>query len=166
MRTDRARRIAALALAVLALAGCFNGTAKKVIVGANEVQDGAKNVYNEAKAQTEAAGAKCGAVARAAVPPVVPSLAACAALGVPIPYDPAKLNTLAGPINAAYEAIRGAEATRLAWQAGTAPKADVIVQVTLGLEAITRFVTAANAVGLKIDTTKLGAIVAQWNGVK
>lgn len=159
-------RLAVLLVAVLALTGCFNATAKKVIVGANEVQDGARGAYNEAKVQTEEAGEACGAVARAAVPPVVPSLEACAALGVPIPYDPARLNTLAGPINAAYEAIRGAEAARLAWQAGAAPKSDVILQITLGLEALTRFVAAANDIGLKLDTTKLGEIVAKWNGVK
>lgn len=151
---------------LLALVGCFNATAKKVIVGANEVQDGAKNVYNDAKTQTEAAGKACGVEARAAVPPVVPSLEACAALGVPIPYDPVKLNKLAGPINAAYEAIRGAEAARLAWKAGTGTKADVIAQITFGLDAVSRFVAAANDLGLKLDTTKLGEIITKWNGVK
>ncbi len=159
-------RRALVLVAVLALTGCLNATAKKVIFAANDVQDGAKGAYDEAKTVTEAAGKQCGAVARAATPPVVPSLEACAALGVPIPYDPAKLNTLAGPVNAAYEAIRGAEAARLAWQAGTAPKANVITQVTLGLEALSRFVAAANDVGLKLDTTKLGEIVAKWDGVK
>lgn len=152
---------------VVALAACggFNATAKKAIVGANDVQDGAKNAYNEAKAQTEAAGKACGSIARAAVPPVTPSLAACAALGVPIPYDPEKLNKLAAPINAAYEAIRGAEASRLAWQAGTAGKSDVIVQVTQALEAISRFIAAAQDLGVQIDTSQLLAIITKWKGI-
>jgi hypothetical protein len=157
---------ALLLVLALPLVGCFNATAKKIIVGANEVQDGAKNAYNDAKAQAETAGKACGEVARTAVPPVVPSLEACAALGIPIPYDPEKLNKLAGPINAAYEAIRGAEAARLAWRNGNGDKANVIVQVTLALEAITRFVAAANDAGLQIDTTTLGQIVAKWEGVK
>lgn len=163
-------RLPVVALAVLSISvlplGCFNATAKNVIVGANEVQDGAKNAFNEAKAKTEAAGKACGAVARQAVPPVTPTLEACAALGVPIPYDPAKLNALAGPINAAYEAIRGAEAARLAYQKGTGQKADVVAQITLGLDAVARFVAAANDLGVEVDTTKLGEIITKWNGVK
>ena len=157
---------ALLAVLVLALVGCFNATARKVIVGANDVQDGAKNAYNEAKAQTVAAGKACGDAARAATPPVTPTLEACAALGIQIPYDPAKLNKLEGPINAAYETIRSAEAVRLAWTKGKAGKADVIVQVTLALEAISRFVTAANDIGIDIDRSAIDAIVQKWEGVK
>jgi hypothetical protein len=154
-------------LLVFALVGCsFDGTAKKVIVGANEVQDGAKNAFNDAKAQTEAAGKACGTAARAAIPPVTPSLEACAALGVPIPYDPEKLNKLEGPINATYEAIRAAESVRLAWKKGEAGKADVIAQITLGLDAISRLVNAANDLGIDIDRTPLDEVIRKWESVK
>lgn len=157
---------ALLAVLVLSLVGCFNATAKKVIVGANDVQDAAKNAFDEAKAQTVAAGKACGDAARAAVPPVTPTLEACAALGIPIPYDPAKLNKLEGPINAAYEAIRAAESVRLAWQDGKAGKSDVIAQITLGLDAISRLVTAANDLGINIDRAPLDAVIQKWEGVK
>jgi hypothetical protein len=155
-----------LAFAIL-LSGCtFDGTAKKVLVGANDVQDGAKKAFDDAKAQTEAAGKACGTAARAAVPPVTPSPEACAALGIPIPYDPEKLNKLAGPINATYEAIRAAESVRLAWKKGEAGKSDVIAKVTLGLDAISRLITAANDVGINIDRAPLDEVIRKWESVK
>lgn len=155
-----------VALAVL-LSGCtFDGTAKKVIVGANDVQDGAQKAFNDAKAQAEAAGKACGAAARAAVPPVTPSLEACAALGIPIPYDPEKLNKLAGPINATHEAIRAAESVRLAWKKGEAGKSDVVAQITLGLDAISSLVNAANDLGIDIDRAPLDTVIRKWESVK
>ena len=158
----RGPRTALALFLVLFLVGCFNATAKKVIVGANEVQDAAKNAFNDAKAQVEANGKACGAKARAQVPPVTPSPEACAMLGLPFPYDPVKMNELVGPINALYEAVRAAEATRLAWRKGHGSKGDVVAQVTLALEAISRVFTAADDLGVKLDRTQLDEVIRKW----
>ena len=157
-----------LAVALFAVVGCstFDETAKVTIVSTNEFQDAAKNAFNEAKATTEKAGKECGAIAREQVPPVIPSLEACKALGVPIPYDPVALNKLAGPINAAYEAIRGAQAARLLYKEGKGSKTNVIAAMGLALEAVARFTTAANDAGVKIDTKPFLEIRQKWETVQ
>lgn len=156
--------ILAIVLSLAVSVGCvsFDDGAKKTILAANDFQDAAKNMFEEAKATTVAAGKACGEKARAQTPPVTPSLEACAALGVPIPFDPEKLNKLAGPINAAYEAIRAAEAARLLYKEGKGSKTNVIALVGLALESVARFTTAASDLGVKVDNKPFLEIQRKW----
>ncbi len=104
------------------LSGCGSdpaANARRWIVTANDLQDTAAKAYDQAKVDELAAGKLCRQAATAAGKPLPapdsPEAAPfCASLGAPLPYDPARLPGLAGPINAAYEAVRAADALRLA----------------------------------------------------
>jgi len=158
------RALPALFLAV-ALAGCdFDSTARKVLFGLNDVQDGAFLALKDARAQTVAAGKACGELARAQTPPVAPSLEACKALGVPIPFDPVRVNEAIGISNAAYEAIRAANEIRLGVKSGTGSQGDVIAAIGHAFVAVTRLGNAAKDVGVPFDDTELKKLTDYWNG--
>ncbi len=148
-------------LVALALVGCsqsLDSVAKRAIVTANDAQDGVARVYIGAKAATEDAGLRCGSAARAAGR--TPSPEVCAQLGVPLPYDPVRLNSLVGPVNAAYEAIRAADSARLAVAAGAKAEPDLALALTEALKALLRLKTAAADVGLALDGKKLDGAAA------
>lgn len=154
-----------LAFALVLAAGCdFDTAAKKTIFGLNEIQDGAFNALKEARAKTVAAGLACGEAARAAVPQVTPSPEACAALGHPIPFDPAKVNDAISVSNTAYEAIRGANEARLALKAGSGSKGDVLAAVGHALDALLRLGAAVREAGVEFDDTELRKLNDYWNG--
>jgi hypothetical protein len=147
------------------LAACdFDTAAKKVILGLNEVQDGAFLALKDARSQTLAAGLKCGTVARAQVLPVTPSPEVCKALGVPLPFNPEAVNDAIGISNAAYEAIRGANEARLALKAGSGSKGDVILAIGHAIAAVSRLGNAAKDVGVPFDDTELKKLTDYWNG--
>lgn len=162
---SRALPVFFVSLALLVAVGCdFDTAAKKTIFGLNEVQDGAFNALKEARAKTIAAGLACGEAARAAVPPVNPSPEACAALGHPIPFDPAKVNDAISVSNAAYEAIRGANSARLALKDGSGSKGDVLAAVGHALDALIRLGAAVREAGVEFDDTELRKLNDYWNG--
>lgn len=133
----------ALLLALCAV-GCAS-TPERVILSANDLQDAAAHAYDAAKAQETEAGRLCAAVVQ------TPSLEACRAAGVPIPYDPERLRDLAGPINAAYEAIRAAETIRLAVKAGTAQPTQLASALMAAAHAISHLYQAAADLGIRLD---------------
>ncbi len=107
----------ALALLLgLALAACSSSTTKRLLISANEAQDSAAKTYETAKALEMDASSRCRAALVAAGKPLPATpqqiQPICQSVGVPIPYDPVKLQNAAGPINALYDAVRSANAAR------------------------------------------------------
>lgn len=131
-------------IASLLIWGC-GSTPERVILSANDLQDTAAHAYDAAKAQEAEAGRLCAAVVQ------TPSMEACRAAGVPIPYDPERLRDLAGPINAAYEAIRAAETIRLAVKAGTAQPTQLASALMAAAHAISHLYQAAADLGIRLD---------------
>lgn len=157
----RTARVGAVLLVVLALTAtaCAGGADKKLILSANGLQIQAAGAYDAAKAIEDASGKECNAKAVAAgrrlpVPSRsnVPEIrATCAALGAPVPFDPFKLQDLAGPLNAAYESIRAADAIRRGAQPGDLPRSIGAV-----IEAISRLWQAAADAGVSLPANTLG----------
>lgn len=170
MRGNRRGRGAALRalpalLLILVFGACdFDKVAMKVILGLNEVQDGAYNALKDARAQTVAAGLKCGELARAQTPPVVPNPEACKALGSPLPFDPEAVNGAIGVSNAAYESIRAANEARLALKAGSATQPDVVLAIGHAIGAVGRLGTATKDLGVPFNDSELKKLTDFWNG--
>lgn len=148
-----------LFLSLLLVAGCPARVAKNAIVTANELQDAAAKAYNQAKADEAAAANSCKAKAAAAgvVIPVPLTkenvggvMESCKALGAPLPYDPFVLADLAGPINAAYEGVRAADAVRRGSQPG-----DESQFIAAMVDVIGRLWRAATDLGIKLPTNTL-----------
>lgn len=107
--------------------GCSGFDAKRAIIVANDIQDSAAHVYNDAKAANLAAAEDCGKAANAASQPLPPLTvenwatidSRCKLLGRPIPVNPWTLTDLAKPVNALYDGVRAANAIRRAVDAGT-----------------------------------------------
>lgn len=152
----RGRGLAALpalllvVLFTLGASDCGDAT-NRTLASLNELQDAAGHALLEAKTQTEAAGLKCGQLARLQVPPVTPSPEACAALGAPLPFDPVRTNDAIGYSNGAYEAIRAANAVKKAVKAGTATPEAVAQSVSQAIVAVQRLYRASQDLGLKLD---------------
>lgn len=126
-------------------------TTNKVLDSMNDLQDAAGHALLEAKGQTEAAGLKCGQLARLQVPPVMPSPEACEALGSPLPFDPVKVNEAIGYSNGAYEAIRAANAVKKAVKAGTATPEGLAESISHVIVAVQRLYRASQDIGVKLD---------------
>jgi hypothetical protein len=126
-------------------------TTNKVLDSMNDLQDAAGKALLEAKGQTEAAGLKCGQLARLQVPPVMPSPDACEALGSPLPYDPVRVNEAIGYSNAAYEAIRAANVVKKAVKAGTATPEGLAESISHVIVAVQRLYRASQDLGVKLD---------------
>jgi hypothetical protein len=166
-RLLRGRGLAApLALfLVLILGACdLDSVAKKVLFGLNELQDASYNALKDARAQSVAAGLRCGEVARAQAPPVTPSLEACKALGVPIPFDPEAVNRAITVSNTAKDAIRGGNEIRLAVKKGSAAPADLIGAVGHAIAGMVDLASAVKEAGVPFDDSELRKLADYWNG--
>lgn len=152
----RARLFLPLFLAaVLSLGASDCGDAtNRTLLSLNDLQDAAGHALLEAKGKVEANGLACGKAARLAVPPVAPSPAACAALGFPFPFDPVATNEAIGYSNAAYEAIRVANAAKKAVAAGTGTPEGTAEAVTQAVVAVQRLYRAAKDLGIGLDYPK------------
>lgn len=136
------------------------------LVVLNDFQDTAAHVYDEAKVQEAAGGKACreaAAIKSVALPAVSPATivelrAACDTLGTPIPYDPYKLQALAVPINATYDAIRAANAVRVAVKAGKA--GDTPGALKQAATAVRSLLAGAREVGVKFPPAVISALEA------
>jgi hypothetical protein len=162
-----------VALFFILYCASFDQTASRVIVAANGAQDSAAQAYTEAKTATVAAGKTCGEAGRAAgiaLPPITDkasgaaAIAACKALGVNVPYNPFVLNQLVGPLNAAYDAIRGLNDARVAVKAGQAN--DFYGMLNKALGAVTQFYAAAKEAGLTVNVAPLERLQEEAKHVK
>ncbi len=175
----RIRSLVLVPLLAIVLSGCTatqDQIAAKTIVSANGLQDAAARAYQDAVAKEKAAGQLCSlALCPSGIPsllnpvgcplpaPTSALLAACTAAGTPIPYDPTKLAALAGPVNAGYEAVRGAEAARLAVKAGKDPNGLGDALALMG-QAVLRVYVGASDLGIKLplaDALKLAQEVSK-----
>lgn len=157
-----------LLLAVLACSSCAtltpDQTAARAIVVLNDFQDTAAHVYDEAKVQEAAGGKACREAAASrgvplpAVSPatIVELRAACDTFGTPIPYDPYKLQALAVPVNATYDAIRAANAVRTAVKAGQA--GDTMGALSKAAAAVRSLLAGAREVGVKFPPAVISAL--------
>jgi hypothetical protein len=148
-----ASRVPALLLVLLFGLGASDcgQTANRVLDSMNDLQDAAGHALLEAKAQTEAAGLKCGQLARIQVPPVTPSPEACEALGSPLPFDPVKVNKAISYSNGAHEAIRAANAVKKAVKAGTTPPEGLAESLSHVIVAVQRLYRASQDLGVRLD---------------
>jgi len=160
------RALPALLLVVLFSLGASDcgQTTNRVLDSMNDLQDAAGKALLEAKASTEAAGLKCGQLARIQIPPVIPSPEACAGLGVPLPYDPVRVNEAIGYSNAAHEAIRAANAVKKAVKDGTATPEDLASGVSRVIVAIQRLYRASQDLGVRLDYAGAEKAVADAKG--
>ena len=166
LRGHGLRAVPALLLGLLFGLGASDcgDTTNRVLVSLNELQDAAGHALLDAKGQTEAAGLKCGHLARIQVPPVTPSPETCEALGSPLPFDPVGLNTAIGYSNAAHEAIRGANAAKKAVAAGTGTPEAVAEGVTQAIAAVQRLYRAGKDLGLNLDYGKADKALSDAKG--
>lgn len=160
-----------LAVAVLAV-GCGtlspNGVAKVSIVTLNDLQDAAAREYQTASGLEAAAGLRCADAARktgVSLPALKKTatredgeaaMKPCAALGEPLPYNPASLRDMGEAVNASYEAIRAADAARRA--AVASGNGDTTKTVSAAVEALSRLYAAAKELGLNLPFDKLLAL--------
>lgn len=160
-----------LVVAVL-LVGCGtlspNGIAKVSITTLNDLQDAAAREYQTATGQEAAAGLRCADAARKAgvALPALKKTATkeegeaamrpCAALGEPLPYNPALLRDTGEAVNASYEAIRAADAARRA--AVASGSGDTTKTISAAVEALSRLYAAAKELGLNLPFDKLLAL--------
>lgn len=165
------RGVRALPVLLLALVFVFSlgasdcgDTTNRTLASMNELQDVAGHALIEAKTQTEAAGLKCGALARAQTPPVMPSPEACEALGAPLPFNPVTVNDAIGYSNAAYEAIRAANAAKKAVAAGTATPEALAESVAQAIAAVQRLYRASQDLGMKLDYGKAEKALSDAKG--
>ena len=168
-RTATGPLILLLTVAVL-LSGCVTLTTDQKIargiVVLNDFQDTAAHVYDDAKVQEAAGGKACREAAASRgvpLPPVsqatiVDLRAACDTFGTPIPYDPYKLQALAVPINATYDAIRAANSVRTAVKAGQA--GDTMGALSKAADAVRSLLAGAKEVGVKFPPAVLKALEA------
>jgi hypothetical protein len=158
------RRGAVVAALLVVLSACGPATTGKLIVSANDAQDAAAHTYDLAKQQEADATRLCVAALKAkALPlPLVPAdiKPFCAAVGVPVPYDPVALQKAAGPINALYDGVRAANTERLA--SGT----DNVIQATLtNLAALfTEVVADLTNAGIALPAKVTGAAATLKGG--
>lgn len=161
-----------LVLSPLALlVGCAsspNAIAKVSLVTLNDLQDAAAREYQTATGLEAAAGLRCADAARAkgiTLPRLKrdatkedgeAAMKPCAALGEPLPYNPALLRDLAAPINAGFDAIRAADAARRAAVANGS--GDTTTTIQAAVEALSRLYAAAKELGLNLPFDKLLAL--------
>jgi hypothetical protein len=130
---------------VVVLTSCLTPAAqRKLIDTVNEAQLAAAQTYDTAKVLQASAQTSCGAALREKTMPMPTpdtARATCAAIGVPLPYDPVKLQHAAGPVNALYDAVRYANTQRLAAN-GDAPAA-VLGGLVGAFEAVIADLTGA-----------------------
>lgn len=151
------KRLGILCAFALTLAGCLTASGqRKLIDTVNEAQLSAAQTYDTAKALQASAQTACGAALREKTMPMPTpdtARATCAAIGVPLPYDPVKLQHAAGPIGALYDAVRYANTQRLSANGDT--PAAVLGGLVGAFEAVLADLTGA---GITVPASLTNAV--------
>lgn len=120
-------------LGALALVACASVPVNSILDSANYAQAAAAATYQDASSRETAAAVACRAAltAKGSALPTMPAqtATACAAVGVPLPFDPVKLENAAAGINTLYDGIRAANVLKGQLAAGASMPTSVLTDL-------------------------------------
>jgi glucose/arabinose dehydrogenase len=166
---NRLRPLLALGLA-LALGACASLPVTNLLDSANAAQNAAAQTYDQAKAQEASMATACRmALVSKGLPLPVTAAAtgtACTAVGVPLPFDPVKLQQASVPINALFDGIRAANDIRSKLAKGASMPATVLIDLGGLIAAVVADLTAGGVTLPPSVTTIAGQLQAATGGAK